>query len=502
MTSTKGKIISRKVLSIVCGLLLLPAGTLLMAQPQFPPPAQAPPAAQPLSPDQLDNLVAPIALYPDNLLSQILVAATYPLEVVEAAQWLQQNRNLQGPQLVDAARQQNWDASIQALVVFPDVINRLNSDIRWTTDLGNAFLAQQADVMNAVQTMRARARQAGRLNSNSQEIVTTQTQGDQSAIQIQPVDPQVVYVPVYNPEYIWGPPAWGYYPPLYYPAIGFGFGFGPGIYIGSFFGGLGWGGWGWGPNWFNYSIYQNGGFFNRYGFGRYGGGFRGGVWAHNPEHRMGVAYPNSGLANRYAGVSRGAGFTGANRGGSFGNPGNPGNLGINGSGSRFTPQQSPSNSAQAGGWRRFGQPGPAAQGSAPATSQFRGSSAQPGYRSGQTNGGGGNYRAAPAYGNNGGGGAYRSSPSYNGGGSAPSYRASPSYGGGGAPGYRSSPSYGGAAPSYRSSPSFGGGGSAPSYRSSPSFGGGGGGSRGSFGGGGGGGGSRGGGGGSHGGGRR
>src|SRR5579864_3005473 len=157
MTSTKGKMISRKVLSIVCGLLLLQAGALLMAQPQpqFPPPAQAPPAAQPLSPDQLDSLVAPIALYPDNLLSQILVAATYPLEVVEAAQWLQQNRNLQGPQLVDAARQQNWDASIQALVVFPDVINRLNSDIRWTTDLGNAFLAQQADVMNAVQTMRA-----------------------------------------------------------------------------------------------------------------------------------------------------------------------------------------------------------------------------------------------------------------------------------------------------------------------------------------------------------
>ena len=471
MTNTRGKIVSRKVLSIVCGFSLLPAGALLMAQPQFPPPAQTPPAGQPLSPDQLDNLVAPIALYPDNLLSQILVAATYPLEVVEAAQWLQQNRNLQGPQLVDAARQQNWDASIQALVVFPDVINRLNSDIRWTTDLGNAFLAQQADVMNAVQTMRARARQAGRLDSNSQETVTTQTQGDQSAIQIQPVDPQVVYVPVYNPEYIWGPPVWGYYPPLYYPAIGFGFGFGPGIYIGSFFGGLGWGGWGWGPNWFNYSIYQNGGFFNRYGFGRYGGGFRGGVWAHNPEHRLGVAYPNSGLANRYAGVSRGAGFNGANRGGSFGNPGN---LGSNGSRSTFTPQQSQSNSAQAGGWRRFGQPGPASQGSAPTTSQFRGSNAQPGYRSGQAYGGGGNYRATPSPGYNGGGGAYRSSPSYNYGGGAPSYRSSPSYGGGG-------------------------GRSAPSYRSSPSFGGGGGGARGSFGGGG----SRGGGGGgSHGGGRR
>jgi hypothetical protein len=109
-----------------------------------------------MSPDQLDNLVAPVALYPDALLSEVLVAATYPLEIVEAAQWLQQNRNLQGSQLVEAARQQNWDASIQALVVFPDVLNRLNSNIRWTTDLGNAFLAQQADVMNAVQGMRAK----------------------------------------------------------------------------------------------------------------------------------------------------------------------------------------------------------------------------------------------------------------------------------------------------------------------------------------------------------
>jgi hypothetical protein len=416
---------TRVEVSIVCVLLLLPARTLLMAQQQAPPPAQ------PLSQDQLDTLVAPIALYPDNLLSQVLVAATYPLEVVEAAQWLQQNRNLQGPQLVDAARQQDWDASIQALVVFPDVVNRLNSDIRWTTDLGNAFLAQQADVMNAVQTMRARARAAGRLNSNSQETVMAQTQGDQSVIQIQPANPQVVYVPVYNPEYIWGPPEWGYYPPLYYPAIGFGFGFGPGIYIDSFFGGLGWGGWGWGPNWFNYSIYQNGFFFNRYGFGRYGGGFRGGVWAHNPEHRLGVPYPNGGLSNRFAGVSRGGGFNngGINSGSRFGNPGNAGS-----SGSRFTPQQT--NSAQAGGWRRFGQTGAGPQPSAPATSQLRGSGAQPGYRSGEAYGGGSNYRAAPSYGyNNSGGGAYRSSPSYSGGGGAPSYRSSPSFGGGG--GYRS-----------------------------------------------------------------
>jgi hypothetical protein len=237
----------RQALPIVCILLLLPTGALLVAQeaPQPAeqgPPVQAGPPAQALSADQLADLVAPIALYPDSLLSQVLVAATYPLEVVEAGQWLQQNRNLRGAQLVEAARQQNWDASIQALVVFPDVLTRLNSDIRWTTDLGNAFLAQQADVMGAVQRLRAQASQTGRLKSNSQVTVTSQTQGGQTAIDIQPADPQVVYVPVYNPAYMWGPPGYGFYPPLYYPEIGFGFGFGPGIYIGSFFGGLGWGG--------------------------------------------------------------------------------------------------------------------------------------------------------------------------------------------------------------------------------------------------------------------
>jgi hypothetical protein len=227
VTNTTVPMIFRQVLSMVCLLLLLPAGVLMVAQEQPPPPEQAPleqappeqagPPAQALPPEQLANLVAPVALYPDSLLSQVLVAATYPLEIVEAAQWLQQNSNLRGAQLVEAARQQNWDASIQALVVFPDVLTRLNSDIRWTTDLGNAFLAQQADVMDAVQRLRAQASQGGRLKSNSQETVTTQTQGGQAAIEIQPADPQVVYVPVYNPAYIWGPPAYGYYPPLYYP---------------------------------------------------------------------------------------------------------------------------------------------------------------------------------------------------------------------------------------------------------------------------------------------
>jgi len=347
--NTTVQMVFRQVLSI-CILLLLPVVEFVAAQEPPPPPEQAPPEQtgpppQALPPEQLANLVAPIALYPDSLLSQVLVAATYPLEVVEAAQWLQQNRNLRGPQLVEAARQQNWDASIQALVVFPDVLTRLNSDIRWTTDLGNAFLAQQADVMNAVQRLRAQASQAGRLQSNSQVNVTNQTQGGQSAIEIQPVDPQVVYVPVYNPAYMWGPPAYGFYPPLFYPGIGFGFGFGPGIYIGSFFGGLGWGGWGWGPNWFGGSIYMNNGFFHRYGFSDFhgGGAFAGRTaWAHDPSHRLGVPYSNSALSNRFRGASgaraaAGGGQRYATQRG--GNMGNRGNLGANAQRSRSAPQQ-------------------------------------------------------------------------------------------------------------------------------------------------------------------
>jgi hypothetical protein len=269
-----------------------------------------------LPPQQLDDLVAPIALYPDPLLGQVLVACTYPVELVEAQQWLQANSSLHGQQLTDAARQENWDASVQALVAMPDVLLKLTQDIRWTTDLGNAFLAQQAEVMNAVQRMRARAQANGKLQSNPQETVTTESQGGQTAIEIQPADPQVIYVPTYDPNYVWGPPDWGFYPPLLYP--GYGYWFDPGIDIGLCFGGWGgWGfggwGWGWGPNWFGHGIFVNNSFFNRYGY-NHGFGFRGGTqgrtaWAHDPGHRLGVAYPNSQLNGRFGAASRASRMT-------------------------------------------------------------------------------------------------------------------------------------------------------------------------------------------------
>lgn len=304
------------------GSTVLLAAALFAQEPppqpgQLPPDQGAPPADQgppppPLSLQQLDDLVAPIALYPDNLLSEILAASTYPIEVVEAQQWLKQNHHLKGQQLLDAAKQQNWDPSVQALVIFPDVLARLNQDIRWTTDLGNAFLAQQADVMHAVQDMRAKAEANGRLRSTPQEAVTTENQNGQSAIVIQPPDPEQVYVPNYNPAYVWGPPDYGYYPPLFYPGIDAGFEFWPGIDLGFYFGG-GWGlyggfGWGWGPDWFGGGLFINNNFFHRYGFNDYHRGFGNRAWVHDPAHRGGVAYPNRAVASRFAGR---AGFRGA-----------------------------------------------------------------------------------------------------------------------------------------------------------------------------------------------
>ncbi len=293
-------------------------------------------AAPLLSPDQLDNLVGPIALYPDPLLSQVLAASTYPLEIVEAQQWLRQNSNLPAAQLIDAAKQQNWDPSVQALVAFPEALGLLANDVQWTTDLGDAFLAQQADVMSAVQNMRARARANGRLNSTPQQVVTMDNQDNQSAIEIQPADPQVVYVPVYSPSYVWGPPIGGAYYDMWYPSgFGFGFGFGPGIYMSSYFPGWGgWGGWGWGYGWFGRGMYLNTGFFPRYGFrGGYYGGFGGGVggrgyggqaaWQHNPGHRMGVPYSNRATANRFNSNR----FSSGRSGGSAIRPGNRGNAG-------------------------------------------------------------------------------------------------------------------------------------------------------------------------------
>jgi hypothetical protein len=274
--------------------------------PQSAPPAAAPPGA-PMTGQQLDDLVAPIALYPDPLVAQVLAASTYPMEIAEAEQWRRDHPKWKASKLMGEAKKQNWDPSVQGLVAFPDVLAQLTQNMSWTTQLGNAFLAQQADVMQAVQRMRAEAQAKGKLRSTPQETVTTQNQNGQDVIDIEPGDPNVWYVPNYNPVYVWGPPVWGYYPPLIYPGIGVGWGWFPGIDIGLYFGGWGgwgWGGWGWGCNWFGGGIFIDHSFFHRYGFHDYGGGALGrSAWAHDSAHRLGVPYANREVANRFSGRS-------------------------------------------------------------------------------------------------------------------------------------------------------------------------------------------------------
>jgi hypothetical protein len=306
--------------SVLLALAIFSAGFILhIAVAQNSPPAETTPPGTPLTSQQLDNLVAPIALYPDPLLSEIFAAATYPIEIAEAEQWVRDHPKWKPSKLMDEAKKEQWDASVQGLVAFPEALTRLSQDIGWTTQLGNAFLAQQADVMQAVQRMRASAQAKGTLKSTPQETVNTQDQNGQSAITIEPANPDIWYVPNYNPVFIWGPPVWGYYPPIFYPGIDVGFGFFPGIDIGLYFGGWGgwgWGGWGWGPDWFGGGIFINHSFFHRYGFEHFHGEPLGrSAWAHNPEHRLGVPYANRGVASRFGGgaESRGIRSEGGNR---------------------------------------------------------------------------------------------------------------------------------------------------------------------------------------------
>ncbi len=290
--------------------LVLPVGSGSLNSPPMPVrsipgvPYLKPPTQ--LSPNELANLVAPIALYPDPLLSQALVASTYPLEVVEVQQWLQQNGNLYNRELMEAAKQQDWDPSIQAMVGFRDVVMLLNRNIRWTTALGNAFLAQQSDVMNAIQSLRTQARRNGQLVSTPQLSVNTEMQGDQSAIEIQPSDPQTMYVPFYNPSAVWGVPAEGLYPTLPYNGSSWQSLIGTVVNLAGllpgFSGLLGWKSWGWALSWLAHTLFVNNSFFSDFGFHNFNGDFgESSLWVHNAAHRSGVPYASSLVASLYGG---------------------------------------------------------------------------------------------------------------------------------------------------------------------------------------------------------
>ena len=310
-------------------------------------PSAAPTAKQ--TPEELQQLVAPIALYPDALISQILAGATYPSEIVEVDRWMQEHPSVKGQDLANQVDKQSWDPSVKALTQFPSVLANMDKNLSWTSALGEAYVNQPQDVMDAVQVMRARAQQAGNLKSNEQEKVETQGQ----TIVIEPAEPEVVYVPTYDPWLVYGAPVvvwpgWYAYPGLYVagPGISFGLGFGIG-----FFGGFGWGWHHWGMDWghrtviFNHNtfishsrtFYGGHGGFRDFGAARgyagaHGGGFRGdgfhggpaphGLAPHSqPGMRSGAfgGFDHGGVAHSYSfrGHSSfgGGGFHGGGRGG-------------------------------------------------------------------------------------------------------------------------------------------------------------------------------------------
>jgi uncharacterized protein DUF3300/endosialidase-like protein len=267
-----------------------------LAQDQQQPTAAPAPAQQLLSADQLDQLVAPIALYPDTLLAQVLIASTYPLELVQADRWVSANKNLKGDALKAAADKQDWDESIKSLVATPSVLSTMSTQLDWTQKLGDAVLAQQPDVMDAIQRLRAKAQAQDKLQTTKQQTVSTQQQNGKQVIVITPTDRNTIYVPYYNPAVVYG--AWPYptYPAYYFPppagyiasaAIATGLAFGAGYAVGRWAsGGYYWGG---GVNWGGNNITVNRSINN----------INVNNWQHNSYHRRGVAYNNTNVQQRF-----------------------------------------------------------------------------------------------------------------------------------------------------------------------------------------------------------
>ena len=263
----------RSRVAILCTIILVSGDTLAYAWQSSATQAR-PPNSQvvKVSSDQLDSLVAPIALYPDPLLAQVLAASTYPLEIVLLQRWLETNKNLKDKQLADAVAKQPWDPSVQALAPLPQVVKLLSDNIQWTTDLGNAFLAQQSELMDAVQRMRRKAQDKGALHSTQQQTVETKVIENKNVVVVEPANPEVVYVPAYEPAAVYGPAEYPY-PPLYYPpgyyAAGAAIAFGTGVLMGAWWGG----GWGWGCGWGGGNVYIN--HFNSFNRNNISGGVGG-----------------------------------------------------------------------------------------------------------------------------------------------------------------------------------------------------------------------------------
>lgn len=295
-----GCVMMSATIRIIAVALLALAAEPSLAQNQPGTSASIQPQQQ-LTGPQLEALVAPIALYPDTLLSEILMASTYPLEVVEADRWVKANKDLSGDQLKTAVAQQRWDESIKSLVATPSALDMMSSKLDWTQKLGDAVLAQQADVMDAVQRLRQRAEGKGKLTTTPQQTVRTEIAGGKRIIAIEPTEPDTLYVPYYDPAVVYGDWPYADYPPYYFGAPGYigagilatGLAFGTGYALGR------WATnryrWGGGFNWNNHQINPLRSVNNA----------SVGNWTHNAAHRGNVRYNNAGVAQRYGG-NRGA----------------------------------------------------------------------------------------------------------------------------------------------------------------------------------------------------
>jgi hypothetical protein len=284
-----------RVVALISGVMsLMPFNASAQPAPQGQVVA-AGAASSTLSEAQLDQLTAPIALYSDPLIGQILTAATYPLEIVEAQRWLDDPANaaLKGDQLAAALQGQSWDLSVKSLVPFPQIVQMMDTNLEWTEQIGDAFLAQQDAIMDSVQRLRHQAAAAGSLTSTPQQTVSTEDQD----IAIEPANPDVVYVPYYDPNVIYGPWPWPDYSPFYFAPppgiivgaglwIGFGIGF---PILGPF--------WGWNHwDWRHHRLDVVGG----------RAGLRAGPWEHDPAHRLGVPYRGGTVAARFQAQSEAA----------------------------------------------------------------------------------------------------------------------------------------------------------------------------------------------------
>lgn len=291
-----------KVIAIAVALAFVSAPTPGFAQAATQPATMvtattAPKASAPATQEELDRLLAPVALFPDPLLAQVLMASTYPLEVVMAARWSKANPGVTGAALEEAMQKQTWDPSVKAMTSVPQVLDRMSQNVDWVHKLGDAFLGDQKAVMDSVQGLRKKAQDAGNLKTSPEQTVRTETVETKQVIIIEPAQPNTVYVPTYDPAYVYGPWWYGYppyamYPPGYY--YGTGMAFATGILVGAAI----WGNCNWGGN----NVYIDHHKYNNFNRTEIGNGNRNGNWNHNVDHRKNVGYNDKRASDRFGGA--------------------------------------------------------------------------------------------------------------------------------------------------------------------------------------------------------